>query len=337
MGQRNYSGEQTLQRKFAAEVEITLEEVKYNYHLYGHSYMLTLKFIFRYFLSVTVAQCFADVPRRPPLNSQSSVESLSDMIARDILKSQGDEHPPQQQQHQQNKKTVRTIIDLTESTDDEELLDNSNESAKSWIDSLENDSNTTIVKNNVNNGGHVTPRDELFHTPNASPTPKTNNATKPQHNIACDEKPISERTRDQRSSSSGSNDSITGEINRSKFDERLMSAVVNAGEFVPRSFVQPDEKSFVAPVGDEKSFQQQQQQHHEQQQQHPEQEQLFDELFDTDSVVLYVLDEVISALVSYPEDFDDRIDHLTHHMVHFVTQEGTLKQVIDRIIGKVNN
>jgi hypothetical protein len=150
----------------------------------------------------------------------------------------------------------------------------------------------------------------------------SNNKSSPSKNNILtndDEKPC--RRDDRRSS----NDSITDEINQSRFPikdhkEVLLKAAVSAQEFVPSwSMLQADEKCAGA-VGDEKCIV-------------PQQQQPFEDLFE-DTVVLWVLDEVIAALVEDPGDFDNVIEQLTDHLVNFVTQEDTLKQVIDRIIGK---
>jgi len=53
-----------------------------------------------------------------------------------------------------------------------------------------------------------------------------------------------------------------------------------------------------------------------------------------EEIVLNVLNDVILALQENPGDFDTCIDHLTDHLVNFVTQEETLKKIVDTIIGQ---
>lgn len=268
-----------------------------------------LQLLINFFLSGDIPQSFDDV-ERPPLSSQTSVEDLSNKIARGILLTQVST----------DSKTNIPIIDLitSDSSDQSELSSADTSKAESWIESVEsfefedaqefpadekkenniknNDSKTIVVVSDEKSAQQNIHNEKS--TANTTVSDEKVIVTTSIKNKVLDEKPIECKTTQK---------------NISAYSDVLLKAV-DAVEFIP---------SWFAPQVCSSEYE------------YTSYEEQFDHSFAEEDIVLNVLNDIILALQENPGDFDSCIEHLTEHLVNFVTQEETLKKVVDTIIRQV--
>ena len=283
------------------------------------------------------------VSEKPCYITQNSVEDLSEKIVRGILATKDTETKPE-------------TIDLTGNDigkEDSEIdfNDSSNSSnVESWVDSIDNLEMQETIKANSLIPSDEKPVNEIYddekcNTKNPMGTTICGSTTtqtecmvndKKKTSIVeekvtstelyiqsdFDEKPKDLSTRLSQLYLHDNVNSISVSVTNKNNDNikridhnNILVKAVDAEEFVPTLCIPEDENYYVDVVD-------------------VVEEQPFEAISEV-HIVLQVLNDVILHLRENPGEFDDVIGHLTDHLVNFVTQEETLKEVVNTIIGQV--